>query len=37
MSATYAFFMGVGLGGLVVGTVIVYVVATLMPEHRWLK
>jgi hypothetical protein len=37
MSATCAFFLGAGLGGLVAGIVIVYAVATLMPEHRWLK
>jgi hypothetical protein len=37
MSATHAFFFDAGLGGLVAGVVIVYAVATLMPEHRWLK
>jgi hypothetical protein len=37
MSITQALFLGAGLGALTAGMVIVYAVATLMPEHRWLR
>jgi hypothetical protein len=37
MSVTCAFFLGACMGGLVAGVVIIYAIATLMPEHRWLK